>query len=563
MDAFNFDPSAAAAKNKSFDAAFENLPMGASMTFTAEERGEARRIVTKHALWKAYAAKWAIDASGLDKRRISLFAHEAGISPYEFRLQLAAAMDAKGDAKASQASQNISGEEREFDAAMKMEGDQERQRDANSAVVSHMMDAYGMSLDQARCFLSDEEMSAAGARRSLHESRKAEETRDTMLGEIVIAETDSARRRMIVEAMADDQVLSRASGPRLKGYDDQGSDEARSQASQAEEQASKAAKADKSAEKEAARVKALHAIENDRFAEAQKANAAFAPMAEAMKPFYMPAIMAEIRAATEKLVGEMPTTTITVKRADGSKHKAQGHTHPQFAALVRTLSNPMANGSYANVLLVGGTGTGKTHACHQAAQALGIPYYHMGSLSSAHELVGFVDANGTYHDTPFVRAFRDGGLVLLDEVDSGDANATLAVNAALANGSHEFPQIGMIKRHPDFRCVAAANTWNGPTAEFIGRNKLDGAFLSRFPVKLPWNADTALELAISGHEGFCRRVQAARNRAASAGLKHNIDVRHAMAGAALIAAGFSEDEAATMTYQAGLKREQIAMIEGR
>jgi cobaltochelatase CobS len=121
----------------------------------------------------------------------------------------------------------------------------------------------------------------------------------------------------------------------------------------------------------------------------------------------------------------------------------------------------------------------------------------------------------------------------------------------------------MVKRHPNFRCVAAANTWGtGATLEFVGRNKLDGAFLSRFTVKLVWNADIALELAISGDESFCRRVQAARTRAGAAGLKHTIDVRHAMAGSALIAAGFSSDEAAALTYQAGLKREQIAQVEG-
>jgi hypothetical protein len=57
-------------------------------------------------------------------------------------------------------------------------------------------------------------------------------------------------------------------------------------------------------------------------------------------------------------------------------------------------------------------------------------------------------------------------------------------------------------------------------------------------------------------------VQAARERARSAGLKHLIDARQMQAGAALIAAGFTSDEAADLTYLAGLSKEQRRMIEG-
>jgi hypothetical protein len=40
-----------------------------------------------------------------------------------------------------------------------------------------------------------------------------------------------------------------------------------------------------------------------------------------------------------------------------------------------------------------------------------------------------------------------------------------------------------------------------------------------------------------------------------------IDVRTAMAGDSLIADGFTEDEAATMTYLANLKPEQRKQVE--
>jgi cobaltochelatase CobS len=121
-----------------------------------------------------------------------------------------------------------------------------------------------------------------------------------------------------------------------------------------------------------------------------------------------------------------------------------------------------------------------------------------------------------------------------------------------------------VKRHPDFRCIGAANTWgSGATADYIGRNKMDGAFMSRFPVKLAWDYDEAFERQISGNADFTMRVQMARKKARDAGLKVIIDPRHSMAGSALIEAGFTSDEAAKLTYLAGLKEENMRQVEGR
>ena len=74
-----------------------------------------------------------------------------------------------------------------------------------------------------------------------------------------------------------------------------------------------------------------------------------------------------------------------------------------------------------HVLLVGPAGTGKTSAAAATARALGIPFeaVSVGPQTSKADLLGFIDAGGTYHDTPLVRAFRDGGLFLIDELDAG------------------------------------------------------------------------------------------------------------------------------------------------
>jgi hypothetical protein len=267
------------------------------------------------------------------------------------------------------------------------------------------------------------------------------------------------------------------------------------------------------------------------------------------------------RMVEQKLEGAV-TVRIEVGRADGSVGKVEGHSHPKLATLLRALSVKQANGFAVNVFLVGSTSSGKTHGAGQAAKALGRTFGAHGAMMMQHELMGFIDASGHYHRTPFRDAFENGGVVLLDEVDSWDASVTLSLNAALANGYASFPD-GMVPRHSDCVIIGGANTHGtGATAEYVGRNRLDSAFLSRFPVRIEWNPDPALEVAISGNPEFARRVQAARERARASGLKHLIDARQMQAGAALIAAGFTSDEAADMTYLAGLSKEQRRMIEG-
>jgi hypothetical protein len=292
------------------------------------------------------------------------------------------------------------------------------------------------------------------------------------------------------------------------------------------------------------------------------ADPAGAALGAMVLPHIMGALAPEITRIVERRLENVQTVRIEIARHDGTTGTTEGHTHPQLARLLRACSSRMPSGFAPTVMLIGPTGTGKTHAAHQVASALGLEYYAHGSMSMNHELLGFTDAHGTTHRTPFRDAFEKGGLVILDELDSWDNGVTLALNAALANGYAGFPD-GMVARHRDCVIVGAGNTHGtGATADFVGRNRLDAAFLSRFPVKLQWDADPALEVAISGDAAFARRVQAARERARAVGLKHLIDMRQMQAGAALIAAGFTSDEAADLTYLAGLSADQRRMIEG-
>ncbi len=236
--------------------------------------------------------------------------------------------------------------------------------------------------------------------------------------------------------------------------------------------------------------------------------------------------------------------------------------HPMLETLIRTVSARKPDGSRLNVWLAGPAGSGKTTAARMTAEALGLAFGPMGAMAQAHELVGFVDAGGRYHDTPFTRLYRDGGVCLLDEVDSSDAAVTLALNGPLDNGLMTLPTGETIARHADFVCIGAGNTYgSGATAEYIGRNKLDGAFLDRF-VSLAWGYDEALETALTGNEAWSRRVQKARRAAAKAGLKVLITPRASINGAALLRAGLDADTVAGMTYLRGLTAAQIEQIGG-
>jgi cobaltochelatase CobS len=256
-----------------------------------------------------------------------------------------------------------------------------------------------------------------------------------------------------------------------------------------------------------------------------------------------------------------PAIRVELVAPNGEVKPLDGTVHPNFPKLLMMAQARDAQGYHVNILLSGEASSGKTTACKQLAKAFDRKWCFNGAISMPHEMLGFIDAAGNYHRTPFRDAYEYGGVYTFDEVDRSDPVALLAVNPHLANGVATFPD-GQIQRHKDCLIICTANTWgNGANADYCGATKLDAAFLSRFPARLPWNIDPAFELSISGNEAWAARVQAARARAKAAGLKVMIDVRMTLSGAALIAAGLSEQDAAETTYLANVTPDQRRMIE--
>lgn len=144
-----------------------------------------------------------------------------------------------------------------------------------------------------------------------------------------------------------------------------------------------------------------------------------------------------------------------------------------------------------NIMLVGPSGCGKSFIGEELAKALELEFSSIScsiGLSEA-KVSGWllpIESNGAFGFVPadFVNRYENGGVFLLDEIDAADANMLVYMNQALANDSFFLPQRRentRVKRHPDFVCVAAANTFgHGADMIFVGRNQLDGATLDRF-----------------------------------------------------------------------------------
>lgn len=150
------------------------------------------------------------------------------------------------------------------------------------------------------------------------------------------------------------------------------------------------------------------------------------------------------------------------------------------------------------VLLVGPAGSGKNHTLEQVAESLELEFYFSNAVTQEHKITGFTDANGFYHETQFFKAFKNGGLFFLDEMDASIPEVLLILNSAIANRYFDFPS-GRVTAHEDFRIVAASNTFgNGADNMYVGRSQLDAATLDRFAVlDFDYDENVESQLAVS------------------------------------------------------------------
>ncbi len=278
-----------------------------------------------------------------------------------------------------------------------------------------------------------------------------------------------------------------------------------------------------------------------------------------------------VRALIREEIPAPPTIRVVVPDRPEVEMARQ---HERFPLLLQTLAVGL------NVLLVGPAGTGKTTAARKAAEALGLTFscLSVGPQTSKSDLLGFVDAGGTYRESLFVQAYRDGGVFLLDEIDAGNAGVLTVLNAALAGDVMATP-VGMVARSPRFLTVAGANTYGqGASRQYVGRNQLDAATLDRFAV-LDWPVDEGLEAAMVGlpapapaldvargglvdPAGWLARVRAVRASCEKQQVRAVVSPRATQAGVALLAAGVGRFWVEEMVLWRGMPADARARVEG-
>jgi len=159
------------------------------------------------------------------------------------------------------------------------------------------------------------------------------------------------------------------------------------------------------------------------------------------------------------------------------------------------------------VLLTGEAGSGKTTVAKAVAKENDMRFRSMSMTrqTTLGHILGFMSVNGTYIKSVFRTCFEEGGMMLIDEIDAGDANVLLAFNT-IENGYVTFPD-ALVECHPDFRLVATANPQDQHNF-YTGRSKLDGSTLDRFDM-IDIDRDNDLEKSLVDDDTH-RRMQLLR-----------------------------------------------------
>lgn len=217
------------------------------------------------------------------------------------------------------------------------------------------------------------------------------------------------------------------------------------------------------------------------------------------------------------------------------------------------------------VYLWGAAGCGKSHTAEQLAEALGLRLYCQSQILFAHDVKGYGDASGNYVHTPFYKAFTEGGLFFLDEMDASQPEALVVLNQALANRRYDFPVVGNVEAHPDFRFVAAGNTpLTGADTQYTGRSVQDASSRNRFLFhEMKYDRRVELPAIAGGDEETVDFVEDLRQSIKGAGLDLVVSYRQtATLADPFLRANVSRAELLRDAVFGGVEADELRIVYG-
>ncbi len=266
-----------------------------------------------------------------------------------------------------------------------------------------------------------------------------------------------------------------------------------------------------------------------------------------------------------------PPARIELVKRDGKVKKITGTHHAALADVLLLAKHRK------NVLMIGPSGCGKTHLGDDVAKLceekkLEFAFISCSAGMSEGQLLGRLLPVGRggkfqYVISDFVRLFENGGVFLFDEIDAADSNTLLIINAALANGKMAVPnrpEKPYAERHPDFICLAAANTYGtGADRQYVGRNQLDEATLDRFRIgQIEMDYDPQVEEMLCPDKALRERLQGYRaNIRKCNGIRRIVSTRFLKDAYEMKEAGWT-DERIDKALFAGWSKDEVAKAKG-
>lgn len=234
-------------------------------------------------------------------------------------------------------------------------------------------------------------------------------------------------------------------------------------------------------------------------------------------------------------------------------HEIQGVVHEKFDDVLNLVNLDIP------VFLTGQAGTGKNVICKQVAEALGLDFYFTNAVTQEYQLKGFIDANGIFHETQFYKAFTQGGLFFLDEMDGSIPETLIILNSAIANRYFDFP-IGKVEAHPNFRIVSAGNTCGtGADIEYTGRFQLDASSLDRFAL-IEIDYSPSIEKAVTNdNDELCKFARKFRQVTNKCGI-HCLFTYRSLERITKLEKVFDLEKAIQMSLTKGLRKDDIQII---